>query len=136
MALDKESDDTRFGSRLYTFVDLEITKKGIGREKTLFGITWASPRISDVSGILPDVSGMSETIKPDIPLRPRLVCLLPTNPAGTLLLTSGNRDFHQQKREKEIALEKASIKIEGLGIWISHRLLIAFSQGTLIMDLI
>ena len=36
MALDKESDDTRFGSRLYTFLDWEITEKGIGTDKNTF----------------------------------------------------------------------------------------------------
>ena len=80
MALDKESDDTRFGSRLYTFLDLEITEKGIGREKTLFGIIWASPHI-------PDVSSMSGTIKPSVPLRPRQTCLPPSRPADALLPT-------------------------------------------------
>ena len=35
MALDKKSDDTQFGLRLYTFLDREITEKGIGREKHL-----------------------------------------------------------------------------------------------------
>ena len=63
MALDKKSDDTQFGSRSYTFLDLEIIEKGIGREKTHFGINWASPCIPDVSGMIPDVSGMSGTIK-------------------------------------------------------------------------
>ena len=87
MALDKESDDTRFGSKLYTFLDLEITEKGIGREKTLFGIIWASPRIPDVSGMLPDVSGMSGTIKLSVPLRPRQTCLLQINSADAFLLT-------------------------------------------------
>ena len=38
-------------------------EKGIGSEKTHFGIAWASSHISDVSGMLPDVSGMSGTIK-------------------------------------------------------------------------
>ena len=51
MALDKKSDDTRFGSRSYTFLDSVIMEKGIGREKTPFGISWASPRIPDVSGM-------------------------------------------------------------------------------------
>jgi hypothetical protein len=41
------------------FLDQEIIEKGIGRDKTSFGTTWASPRIPDVSGMLPDVSGMS-----------------------------------------------------------------------------
>ena len=85
MALNKESDDTRFGSRLYTFLDLEIIEKGIGREKTLFGIIWASPRILDVPGMLPDVSGMSGAIKLRVPFWPRQTCLLPSQPTDALL---------------------------------------------------
>ena len=75
-------------------MDWEITEKGIGREKTHFGITWASPRIPDVSGMLPDVSGMlpdvsgmSGTIKPVVPLWPRQTHLLPNHPVVAFLLT-------------------------------------------------
>ena len=52
------------------FLDQEITEKGIGREKTSYGTTWASPRIPDVFGMLPDVSGMSGAIRQSIPLWP------------------------------------------------------------------
>jgi len=51
MALDKKSDNTRFRSRSYTFLDWATTEKRIGREKTHLGFIWASPRIPDVSGI-------------------------------------------------------------------------------------
>ena len=106
-------------------LDQGITEKGIGREKTHFGIFWASPRIPDVSGMIPDVSGMSGAIKPLYPFGPdRLVSSKSTQP----MLSSSPRateDFHQQKREKEISLEKACIKIEGPGTWISHHLLIS-----------
>ena len=53
------------------FLDWEITGKGIGRDKTSFGIIWATPRIPNVSGMIPDVSGMSRTIKLNVPLRPK-----------------------------------------------------------------
>ena len=38
--------------------------------KISYGTTWASPRIPDVSSMLPDVSGMSVAIKPSVPLWP------------------------------------------------------------------
>ena len=52
------------------FLDQEIIEKGIGREKTSFGTIWASPRIPDMFGMLPDVSGMSGAIRQSIPLWP------------------------------------------------------------------
>ena len=73
-------------------------EKGIGSEKTHFGIFWASPRISDVSGILPDVFGMSGAIKPSVPLRPRQPCLLqPTQPP----ISSPPRATEDFTKEKE-----------------------------------
>ena len=78
MALDKRSDHIRFGSRFYIFLDSEIIEKGIGREKTYFGIAWASLRI-------PDVSGMSRTIKIEAPLRPRPVSSSSKPPSRRLL---------------------------------------------------
>ena len=86
MALDKKSDDTRFGSRFYIFLDREIIEKGIGREKTHFGIAWASPRIPDVSGMLPDVSGMSGTIKTERTPSAQTDLPPPNQPANALLL--------------------------------------------------
>jgi len=64
-----------------------MIENGIGSEKTHFGIIWASPRIPDVSGMLPDVSDMSGAIRQNIPLRPSQFCLNPTNPADALLLS-------------------------------------------------
>ena len=59
-------------------LDQEIIEKGIGREKTYYGTTWASPRI-------PDVSGMSGTIKTEVPLRPRPVSSSSKPPSHCLL---------------------------------------------------
>ena len=70
----------RLGSRTYMLLDQEITEKGIGREKTYYGTTWASPRI-------PDVSGMSRAIRQSVPFWPRQFCLFPTIPADALLLS-------------------------------------------------
>ena len=58
-----------------------MTEKGIGREKTPFGIIWASLRILDVSGMLPYVSGMSGAIRQSVPLRQdSFVSFQPTQP--------------------------------------------------------
>jgi len=46
-------------------------------------------------------------------------------PANALLPHLGRPSNFTKKREREIALEKACIKIEGPGIWISHHLLIS-----------
>jgi len=55
-------------------LDQEIIEKGIGREKTYYGTTWASPRI-------PDVSGMSGAIKQSVPLWPsQFISFHPTLP--------------------------------------------------------
>jgi len=63
------------------FLDQKITEKGIGREKTSHGTTWASPRIPDVFGMLPDVSGMSGAIRQSVPLRPsQFISFQPTQP--------------------------------------------------------
>ena len=98
-------------------LDQEITEKGFGSEKTPFGIFWASPRIPDVFGMLPDVSGMSGAIKPSVPFRPRQTCLLPSQPTDALLPHLGRQSISPRKeREREITLEKACIKIEGPGI--------------------
>ena len=60
--------------------------------------------------MLPDVFGMSGTIKPEVPLRPRLVCLLPTNQPTPFFPPRETEDFIKEKRKREIALEKAWIK--------------------------
>ena len=67
-------------------LDQEITEKGFGSEKTPFGIFWASPRILDVSGILPDVSGMSGAIKPPYHFGLDKLVSFQQNPAADLLL--------------------------------------------------
>ena len=110
-------------------------EKGIGSEKTFSGKGWASSRIPDVSGMLPDVFGMSGTIKTEVPLRPRPVCLLPNSQSTPFFPPRVTVEFHQEKREREIALEKACIKIEGPGTWISSHSRL-FSKGTLIADLV
>ena len=62
-------------------LDQEIIEKGIGREKTYYGTTWASPRIPDVSDMLSDVSDMSGAIKQSVPLRPsQFISFHPTQP--------------------------------------------------------
>ena len=85
--MDKKCIYTLFESRTYMFLDQKITEKGIGREKTSHGTTWASPRIPDVFGMLPDVSGMSGAIRQSVPLRPNQFYIFPTNLADALILT-------------------------------------------------
>ena len=136
MALDKRSDHIRFGSRFYIFLDWEIIEKGIGREKTHFGIAWASPRIPDVSGMLPDVSGMSGTIKTEVPLRPRPVSSSSKPPSRRLLPHLGRPRISPTK-------EREGDRIgEGLHQdWRPGDLDFTppshlFSKGTLIADLV
>ena len=99
-------------------------EKGIGSEKTHFGIAWASSRISDVSGMLPDVSGMlpdvsgmSGTIKTERTPSAQTSLSRSNKPSRRLPPHLGRpRISPTKERKREIALEKACIKIEGPGI--------------------
>ena len=60
--------------------------------------------------MIPDVSGMSGTIKTEVPLQPRPVCLLPNSQPTPFFPPRATKDFSKEKREREIALEKPWIK--------------------------
>ena len=125
MALDKRSDHIRFGSRFYIFLDWEIIEKGIGREKTHFGIAWASPRIPDVSGMLLDVSGMSGTIKTEVPLWPRLVSSSSKPPSRRLLPHLGQPRISPTKEREGDRIGEGLHQDWRPEDLISHRLLIS-----------
>ena len=100
------------------FLDQEITEKGIGREKTFFWNNLGQPaytgRVRYERGYKTERTPLAQS-----------VYILPSNPADALILTQGDQSFHQEKGERENALEKAWIKVEGPGIWISHRFLVS-----------
>ena len=79
---------------------------------------------------------MSGAIKPEVPHRPRLVCLLPTNQPTPFFPPRATEDFTKEKREREIALEKAWIKDWRPVDLDFTSLSLLSSQGTLITDLV
>ena len=129
MALDKKSDDTRFGSRLYTFLDWAITEKGIGREKTSFGTIWANPYILDVSG-------MSGVIKWTYPFDQVSFSSLPANPAASPRPSLAISSFHHEKGVREIGSRRFASRSKAPGLEFLIASSFSLSQGTLIPDLI
>ena len=125
MALDKKSDDTRFGSRSYTFLDWVTTEKGIGSEKTFFGKSWPSSRILDVSGMIPDVSGMSGTIKTERTPLAQTSLSRSNQPSRHLLPHLGRPRISPTKEREGDRIREGLHQDWRPGDLISHRLLIS-----------
>ena len=126
MALDKKSDSTRFGSRSYTFLDWETTEKGDWKREITIWNNLSQPTytgrvryaIGRVRYERDYKTQRTPSAKTDLSLSNRPSRCLPPH-------LGRPRISPKREREREIALEKACIKIEGPRIWISHRLLIS-----------
>ena len=97
-------------------------RKGIGREKSPCGISWASPRI-------PDMSGMTTgRVRYERDYKNRITPLAQTSlspskqPADALLPNLGQPRISPRKRERgRLHWRRLGSRIEGPWIWISHR---------------
>ena len=136
MALDKRSDHIRFGSRFYTFLDWVTMEKGIGSEKTPFGISWASPCIPDVS----DMPTRRVRYEHDYKNRAypfgldKFVSFQPNQPP-TSSSPRATEDFTNKRERGRSHWRRLASRLKARGSDFtspSH----LFSKGTLIVDLV
>ena len=118
MALDKRSDNIQFGSRFYIFFGLRNNRKGDWKRENTFWNNLGQPAYTGRVRYERDYKTSRTPLAQTDSSSSKPASRCPSSPPRATV------EFHQEKREREIALEKSCIKIEGPRIWISHRILI------------